>query len=207
MKKLLPMLIPVLALIGGVAAGEMLRPAPAGTDHAAAEAPADEGHGAEPEEDHATDGHAAEEASGHAEPAPADDHAAAADDHGGGHGGGGDDGHGGGEPVPAEGWFTFPTQFFVPLMRNGDMGAVMILTLTIETPGADLKAMEQQEHRLRDALLRELLIHANTGGFDGNFTSEARLAPLRERLQKAAQASTDLTVKAVLIEDIARQAG
>jgi hypothetical protein len=192
MKKLIPMLIPVVALVGGVAAGEMLRPAPEGANHAAAEASA-EGPGS-PE----ADGHAAEKADDHAAPEPADDHdaspAAAAD-------------HGGGDGAAAEGWFTFPSQFFVPLMRNGDMGAVMILTLTIETPGAELAAMEQQEHRLRDALLRELLIHANTGGFDGNFTSEARLAPLRERLQKAAQASTDLTVKAVLIEDIARQAG
>ena len=205
MKKLIPMLIPVVALAGGVAAGDMLRPVPEGAEHAAAEAPA-EGHGEAAETgDHAEGGHAAEEPADHASPAPADDHAAAADDHGGG--GHGDSGGHGDEAVPAEGWFTFPSQFFVPLMRNGDMGAVMILTLTIETPGADLKAMEQQEHRLRDALLRELLIHANTGGFDGNFTSEARLAPLRERLQKAAQASTDLTVKAVLIEDIARQAG
>ncbi|WP_207101789.1 hypothetical protein [Paracoccus shandongensis] len=198
MKKILMLLVPVVALFAGVAAGEMLRPASDVAGQAEAEAPA-EGHGgadaAEPGADHA-----AEEASDHAAPAPAEDHAAASADHGGG-------GHGGEGPVPAEGWFTFPSQFFVPLMRNGDMGAVMILTLTIETPGADLQAMEQQEHRLRDALLRELLIHANTGGFDGNFTSEARLAPLRERLQKAAQASTDLTVKAVLIEDIARQAG
>lgn len=197
MKKLIPMLIPVVALAGGVAAGDMLRPAPGGAGHAAADAPA-ESHGEAETADHAKGGHAAEEPSDHAAPAPAGDHAAAAD-HGGGHGSEG--------PVPAEGWFTFPSQFFVPLMRNGDMGAVMILTLTIETPGAELAAMEQQEHRLRDALLRELLIHANTGGFDGNFTSEARLAPLRQRLQKAAQTSTDLTVKAVLIEDIARQAG
>ncbi|MGN7868195.1 hypothetical protein [Paracoccus sp. 22332] len=173
MKKILTLLIPILALVAGVAAGDILRPAPEGTEQAAAEG------------DH-----------GDAKPA-ADGHAAAAD-HGGGHG---DE-----TAVPAEAWFTFPSQFFVPLMRNGDMGAVMILTLTIETGGAELPAMEQQEHRLRDALLRELLIHANTGGFDGNFTSEARLAPLRERLQKAAQASTDLPVKAVLIEDIARQA-
>ena len=203
MKKFLPMLIPVVALAGGVAAGDMLRPMPEGADHATAEAPAGE-HGGAEAADPGTD-HAAEEASDHAAPAPAEDHAAAAADHGGGDDSGG--GHGGEGAVPAEGWFTFPSQFFVPLMRNGDMGAVMILTLTIETGGADLPAMKQQEHRLRDALLRELLIHANTGGFDGNFTSEARLAPLRERLQKAAQASTDLTVKAVLIEDIARQAG
>ena len=191
MKKILAFLIPVLALVGGVAAGEMLRPGAKATDPAAAEAPADEDHGSAEPEDHASADQGAPDASDHAASAPAADQ-------GGGHGG---------EAVPTEGWFTFPTQFFVPLMRNGDMGAVMILILTIETPGSDLQAMEQQEHRLRDALLRELLIHANTGGFDGNFTSEARLAPLRERLQKAAQASTDLTVKAVLIGDIARQAG
>ncbi|WEF24001.1 hypothetical protein [Paracoccus sp. S3-43] len=185
MKKILTLLIPILALVAGIAAGDILRPAPEGTGQAAAAGD----HGdAKP----ADDGHAA---ANHA--APADGHAAAAD-HGGVNGKGG--------AVPSQAWFTFPSQFFVPLMRNGDMGAVMILTLTIETGAAELPAMEQQEHRLRDALLRELLIHANTGGFDGNFTSEARLAPLRERLQKAAQASTDLPVNAVLIEDIARQA-
>ena len=202
MKKILVLLIPMLALAGGIAAGEMLRPDEKGSDHAEASASADgEGHGGTETGEHAGNDHASEEASGHAAAEPADDHgtshAAPAADHGDGHDG----------PVAAEGWFTFPSQFFVPLMRNGDMGAVMILTLSIETGGADLPAMEQQEHRLRDALLRELLIHANTGGFDGNFTSEARLAPLRDRLQKAAQASTNLTVKAVLIEDIARQAG
>ncbi|WP_347137598.1 hypothetical protein [Paracoccus sp. SSK6] len=194
MKKILGLLVPVIALVGGVAAGEMLRLDAGAADPATAQAqPSD--HGAAEAEGHGTD-----EAAAHAGAEPADDHgkAQAASDHGGGHDS---------AAVPADGWFTFPSQFFVPLMRNGDMGAVMILTLTIETPGADLAAMEQQEHRLRDALLRELLIHANTGGFDGNFTSEARLAPLRERLRKAAQASTDLTVKAVLIEDIARQAG
>ena len=193
MKKFLPMLIPVVALAGGVAAGDMLRPAPQAADHAA-QSPVDDGHGAAKAEDHGAEG-----SSDHAAPAAAEGHAAAGD-----HGGG--DGHGD-AAVSAEGWFTFPTQFFVPLMRNGDMGAVMILTLTIETGGAELAAMKQQEHRLRDALLRELLIHANTGGFDGNFTAEARLAPLRERLQKAAQAATSLPVKAILIEDIARQAG
>lgn len=181
MKKILALLLPVVALVGGVAGGEMLRPA--GPDPAA-EAQAD-GHG-----DAAADSHAEEKtAAGH-------DDVTAADAH-----------DGDGSEAVAEGWFTFPTQFFVPLMRNGDMGAVMILTLTLETTGNDLEAMEKQEHRLRDALLRELLIHANTGGFDGNFTSEARLAPLRDRLHKAAQASTALPVKAVLIEDIARQAG
>lgn len=195
MKKILVLLIPVVALMGGVAAGAMLRPDADKTEAVATQAPAD-GHAEEAED------HAPEETTPHAEAPPAEAHGdshATADE--GGHGDGGHD------AASAEGWFTFPSQFFVPLMRNGDMGAVMILTLSIETGGGELSAMKQQEHRLRDALLRELLIHANTGGFDGNFTVEARLAPLRERLQKAAQASTDLPIKAVLIEDIVRQAG
>lgn len=192
MRKILALLVPVAALVGGVGAGEMLRPAPEQADHAAAAPAKDSG------DKPATDHGAAKPAEEHGKEAAKPEDASASD-----HGGGD---HGEGKEA-AEGWFTFPTQFFVPMMRNGDLGAVMILTLTLETTGADLSAMEQQEHRLRDALLRELLIHANTGGFDGNFTSEARLAPLRERLLKAAQASTSLPVKAVLIEDIARQAG
>lgn len=92
-------------------------------------------------------------------------------------------------------------------MRNGDMGAMMILTLSVETAKDQLEAMKQQEHRLRDALLRQLLIHANTGGSDGNFTTEVSLRVLRESLLKAARHATTLPVHAVLIEDIARQDG
>lgn len=105
------------------------------------------------------------------------------------------------------GYFTFPTQFFVPLIRNGDMGAIMILTLSVETAEDQLEAMKTLEHRLRDALLRQLMIHANTGGFDGNFTTEASLGRLRADLLKAAQHAITLPVRAILIEDIARQSG
>ena len=90
-------------------------------------------------------------------------------------------------------------------MRNGDMGAMMILTLTLETTETQKPALEQQEHRLRDILLRQLLIAANTGTFDGNYTAEARLAPLRRDLLDAVQTATGPLVAAVLIEDIARQ--
>ena len=47
----------------------------------------------------------------------------------------------------------------------------------------------------------------NTGGFDGNYTADRNLATLREGLLKAATSATDLPVAAILIEDIARQAG
>lgn len=184
MKKLLSLILPVLALAGGIAGGEFLRPAETAE---AATSPTEHGntHVAEGPD---TQEHAPADAAGHDQ--PAEDHGAQ------------DDGHG---EASAAAFFTFPSQFFVPMMRNGDMGAIMILTLSIETDGDELEVMKQQEHRLRDALLRQLLIHANTGGFDGNFTSEASMRVLREGLLKAAKSATTLPVKQMLIEDIARQ--
>lgn len=187
MKKILTLLLPVIALAAGTFGGAILHPATGPDDTT--------GH-----EDQAADAHATPEAEDYQETEPK--HAAADN----GHGGGDHMGDHGGDSGAAA-WFTFPTQFFVPMMRNGDMGAMMILTLSIETTEGALEPMKQQEHRLRDALLRQLLILANTGGFDGNFTADARIRVLREGLLKAARAATDLPVDKVLIEDIARQAG
>lgn len=174
MKKILLLIVPIIALIGGAMGGDMMRAKDAApADHATADVEA--GHDTE------TDDHAA---------------APAKDDHGG-------DGHG--DAPAGVATFTFPTQFFVPLMRNGDMGGIMIVTLSLETTGESLSAMQQQEHRLRDALLRQLMVAANTGGFDGNFTVEGRQRPLRDGLLKAAKSATELPVTSVLIEDIARQ--
>ncbi|TGN54320.1 hypothetical protein E4L95_15555 [Paracoccus liaowanqingii] len=167
-RKLIPLALPVLALVGGALGGDMLR-GPAPVDETGADAAA-------AGEDPATGDHAA---------AGDDDHA-----------------------VPAEaGWFTFPTQFFVPLVRQGDMRDIMILTLTLQTDAASAPALAKKEHALRDALLRALMIHANTGGFDGNYTADRNLALLRESLRAAGQAVTDLPLTAVLIEDIALQPG
>lgn len=176
-KKIIPIALPVLALVGGAFGGDMLR-APASPADPATEAAAADDHGA----------------------APADD------GHGGGEDHGGDDHGGGGDPTEAA-YFQFPTQFFVPLMRQGDLRDVMILTVTLQTDGANLQALSKKEHILRDALLRQLMIHANTGGFDGNFTADRNLVTLREGLLQAAKAATDAPVTAVLIEDIARQPG
>ncbi|MBK4216382.1 hypothetical protein JJJ17_10640 [Paracoccus caeni] len=159
MRKILTLIVPLIALAAGLAAGDMLRPNTA-ADEAAAQDP-----GADPD----ARNHLGE--------------------------------------VYADAWFTFPNQFFVPMMRNGDLNAMMVLTLTLETNDRSLQAMGQQEHRLRDALLRQLIMHANAGGFDGNFTTEASLAILRRKLLETARDATDLPVNAILIEDIARQSG
>lgn len=169
LRKIMTILLPLIAFAGGLAGGELLRPGrtAAVLPDQTSTSTSEDGSGPEPQQ------------SAH-DPA---------------------------ETAGPRAWFSFPGQFFVPMMRNGDMGAMMILTLSLETREADLEALKQQEHRLRDALLRALMITANTGGFDGNFTTEARLQPLRETLLKAARQAAGDMVSAVLIEAIARQEG
>ncbi|MCQ0969117.1 flagellar basal body-associated FliL family protein (plasmid) [Paracoccus sp. TK19116] len=184
--KILFLVLPVAAFLGGSAGGAMLR---------GDETVIDGGHGEVTAEGHATEA----EAGGHdAEPAAAPVKTAKADMHGGGHGEAGSG---------AVAWFNFPSQFFVPVVRNGNTDYTMILTLTLETPGEALSGVEALEHRLRDAMLRQLIIHANTGGFDGNYTSEGQLRKLRDALLAAARSAGGDGVDAVLIEDIARKEG
>ena len=163
-RKILPILLPLVGFVGGALAGDMMR-APADTPPEAAQ---DDGHGGEKK-------------------AESGDH--------------------GEEGAAGETFFTFPSQFFVPLVRRGDMNDIMILTLTLKTNAESLSAVEGKEHSLRDALLRQLMIHANTGGFDGNYTLDRNLEQLRTDLLTAARSVADLPIDAVLIEDIARQQG
>lgn len=102
-------------------------------------------------------------------------------------------------------WYRFPSQFFIPLIRQGEVADIMVVTATIEMPKSAEEDIYRQEHRLRDAVLRQMLIHANSGGFDGNFTSEAHLNALRRELLAAAQQVAGKNIKAILIEDIVKQ--
>ncbi|WP_313352267.1 hypothetical protein [Paracoccus sp. (in: a-proteobacteria)] len=102
-------------------------------------------------------------------------------------------------------WFTFPNQFFVPVLRNGTPSAVMILSLSVEMPASARADIEAKEHRLRDALLNALLIEANTGAFDGNFTAESSLQRLRTTLLAAGQKAAGPDIRRILIEGINRQ--
>lgn len=102
-------------------------------------------------------------------------------------------------------WFRFPNQFFVPIIRNGRPTAIMVLTLSVEMPASARPRIEAQENRLRDALLAALMVEANTGGFDGNFTTETSLQRLRNSLLAAGQKAGGADVTRILIEDIGRQ--
>ncbi|WP_157994829.1 flagellar basal body-associated FliL family protein [Paracoccus tegillarcae] len=116
------------------------------------------------------------------------------------------DDHGGDNASAHDGtaaWFSFPNQFFVPIVRRGEVDRIMVLTLTIETSEAAKPGIEAQEHRLRDALLRSLIVHANTGGFSGNYTADAKLEKLRASLKAAAVRVAGADAHDVLIEDLA----
>ena len=227
-RKILGLALPLVAFIAGAGAGDYLRGGTAAADesgHAveAAGGEAAEGggdHGASPvaapgeaDAEAVTDAkdHSAASAGGTVGHAAADEKEPA--DHGkaAAHGGSPEGGHGGGHAASQGArtsgdttWFQFPQQFFVPVMRNGRLESTMVLSLSLEVPAGSAENVYAHELKLRDAVLRQLLIHANTGGFDGNFTAEPQLRTLRADLARTAQATVP-EVSAVLIGDIARQ--
>lgn len=184
-KKILMLLLPLLGFVGGAIGGDLLHaPKSAGKDVAVDSETATGGGTAAAHDDPAAQEAGAEHAAGDASGA----------------------GHGEGDAsAGALDWFKFPNQFFVPIIRNGTPTAIMVLTLSIEMPAEARPGIEAQEARLRDALLGALMIEANTGGFDGNFTSETRLRRLRESLLAAGRRAGGGDVRRILIEDIGRQ--
>lgn len=178
LKKILMILVPLIAFAAGAFGGLQLKPGEE-MRQAGYEGGADDSH------TQSTDDH------DHSGESPGDHDA-----------GGKADETAGKEPPET---FTFPSQFFVPLVRRGDSDGLMIMTISLQTTHDEIELLARQEHRLKDILLRQLLIIANTGGFDGNFTIEGRQRSLRRALLDAVQEDFGGIVTGILIEDIARQ--
>ncbi|MGG7645255.1 flagellar basal body-associated FliL family protein [Rhodovulum sp. YNF3179] len=96
-------------------------------------------------------------------------------------------------------------QFVVPLVSDGAVTALMVLSLSLEVAPAAAERVYEQEPRLRDAFLQVMFEHANAGGFTGNFTRIESLGPLRRALLEAAQNTLGPEVSDVLVTDILRQ--
>ena len=189
MGKLLPIVLALAGLGGGVGAGIFLRPA-AGDDHATAAAP--DGHAADPAADPTGDHAAAGKVeAGHGE--------AAAEGDGDGDG----DGHASGLPE----YVKMNNQFVVPVVEEGRVTAMVVLSLSLEVTTGSTEAIYAREPRLRDAFLQVLFDHANVGGFSGSFTDGANLVVLRNSLKESAILTMGTVVTDVLITDIARQDG
>lgn len=96
-------------------------------------------------------------------------------------------------------------QFIVPLLDQGSVGALVILSLSVEVAEGGEDPVLVAEPRLRDAFLQVLFDHANTGGFAGTFTATETMRSLRLSLNAAAEEVLGETIRNVLIVDIVRQ--
>lgn len=97
-------------------------------------------------------------------------------------------------------------QFVIPIVSSEKVIALVVMGLSIEVSAGKSDLIYRREPKLRDSFLQVLFDHANIGGFDGAFTSADTLGRLRDALREVAQrdAGKD-AVKDVLIIEIARQ--
>jgi flagellar FliL protein len=192
MKALVPVVIALVGLGAGVGAGMALKPEPPEEEHAAACADPAAAAGGE----HAAEGHAAP-ADGHDEPADSADPCAEADPF---------------APAPhaeaaghgAAVFLEMEEPFVVPVFAGEKVVAMVVVELSVAADAAhDLEALTP---RLRDSFLKVMFRHANSGGFDGTFTSGPKMADLKSALLAAArEAAAGAQVDEVLVTEIARQ--
>lgn len=111
-----------------------------------------------------------------------------------------------GEPEhPTHEYVKLNNQFIVPIVTTGEVRALVIMSLSLEVKFGLTEKVYQVEPKLRDAFLQALFDHANTGGFDGAYTSAALMEALRKTLMDAAVSVMGEDVTDVLVSDIIRQ--
>lgn len=110
------------------------------------------------------------------------------------------------ETVATE-FVTFDTQFIIPVLKEGRVVSLVVLSLGLEIVEGERKLVFAREPRIRDSFLQLLFDHANAGGFEGAFTDGTRLATLRKALLETAHAILGSAVRDVLVVEIARQDG
>ena len=106
---------------------------------------------------------------------------------------------------PAGDFFRLNNQFIVPVLEDGRITALVILSLSVEVEPGTSDSIFNVEPRLRDAFLQVMFDHANAGGFTGAFTSASTLGTLRSALREAARSILGPTARDVLIIDLVRQ--
>jgi len=98
-----------------------------------------------------------------------------------------------------------PGQFVVPILEDGRVRMMVVLGLALELAEGHDVSLQRQEARLRAVLLQVMFDHANTGGFEGVFTSGEALLLLRRTLREAARAEIGVALHDVLITELLRQ--
>lgn len=109
------------------------------------------------------------------------------------------------DPEVAVALHEMRNQFMVPIVDAGRVTSMVVMHVALEIDAVQTDMVTQNEPRLRDRMLQVLFDHANSGGFDGMFTSNNTMGLLRQALLETAQATLGRdVVRGVLITDILR---
>jgi len=109
------------------------------------------------------------------------------------------------DPSAGSEYAKLNNQFVVPVVRDGQVAALVVLSISVEVAAGGKETVFTHEPRLRDLFLQVLFNHANMGGFDGNFTSSTNMGMLRSALRQTALDNVGGPITDVLIVDIVRQ--
>lgn len=110
------------------------------------------------------------------------------------------------EPAPSTlEYVKLNNQFVIPVLEEARVGALVVVSLTVEVTQGRKEEVYFREPKLRDAFLQVFFDHANAGGFRGAFTNSNNMSILRKALLETAKDTTGDLVSDVLIMDIARQ--
>jgi flagellar FliL protein len=178
MGKILPALLALIGLAAGTGAGMMLRPADdAQAEAAVAEVAADQAMTPEAEADHPTEGDDATRRSARA----------------------------GAEDDVAFEYVKLNNQFVVPVVHDTRVTSLVVMSLSVEVAAGQKEVVFAREPKLRDAFLQVLFDHANSGGFDGVFTTGEKMNDLRGSLYLKAVDVLGPIASDVMVIDIVRQ--
>jgi hypothetical protein len=108
-------------------------------------------------------------------------------------------------PIEERDYVRMNNQFIVPVLDDGRVRSLVVLSLSLETRIGMRPTIYSREPKLRAAFLTVLFDHANAGGFDHDFTSSARIGTLRQALWEAGRPVLGADLIDVLVTDIARQ--
>lgn len=101
---------------------------------------------------------------------------------------------------------SFAKPFVVPVFRDGAVAAMVVISLAVEVEPDGAEDVVAAEPKLRDGFLKVMFRHANSGGFDGSFTSGQGIEDLKAALAKTLRTLLpDAPIGGVLITEIARQ--
>ncbi|UWQ08007.1 flagellar basal body-associated FliL family protein [Aliiroseovarius crassostreae] len=109
------------------------------------------------------------------------------------------------EGAPSSDFVKMNNQFVIPVLGNGQVRSLVVLSLSLEIAPGSSEEFYQREPKLRDAFLQVLFDHANLGGFDGVFTEAGKLDGLRLALTEVAEKIMTTEIFEVLVTDIVRQ--